>query len=122
MQAVTLKNGLLNAFAKTCQRWHLRPEQQIILLGYKGSEFFGGQLLEGRVLALPQDVRERTGYILAISVGLGSLFDGSEEAELAWLNAPRAALNGRSALIFMLEGRMANVMDVAAMVARERGM
>jgi len=69
-----------------------------------------------------QDVRERAGYILAISVGLGSLFDDSERAELAWLKAPRDALNGNSSLAYMLEGRMANLMHVATMVARERGM
>jgi hypothetical protein len=102
-QPATTKSGVLDAFAKTCQRWHLSPEQQIILLGYKGSEFFGLQLLEGRVLTPPQDVRERAGYILAISIGLSSLFDESEQAELAWLNKPREALNGHSALAYMLE-------------------
>jgi hypothetical protein len=122
MQPAIVRSGVLDAFVKTCQRWHLSPEQQIILLGYKGSEFFGLQLLEGRVLAAPQDVRERAGYILAISIGLGSLFDETERAELEWLNTPRKDLNGRSALAYMLEGRMASLMEVAAMVDRERGM
>jgi len=122
MQPVSVRSGVLDAFAKTCQRWHLSLEQQIVLLGYKGSEFFGLQLLEGRVLSPPQDVTERAGYILAISIGLGSLFGESERAELAWLNAPRDALNGSSPLAYMLEGRMANLMNVAAMVAHERGM
>ena len=121
-QAVSSTSGALDAFVKTCQRWHLSPEQQIILLGYNGSEFFGRQLLEGRLVAPSQDVRERAGYILAISLGLGSLFDNSERAELAWLNAPRDALNGSSPLKHMLEGRMVNLMNVATMVARERGM
>jgi hypothetical protein len=121
-QTASVRSGTIDAFLKTCQRWHLSQDQQIVLLGYKGSEFFGLQLLEGRVLSPPQDVRERAGYILAISVGLGSLFEDSERAELAWLNAPREALNGSSPLAYMLEGRMANLMDVAAMVAHERGM
>jgi hypothetical protein len=121
-QRAGVRSGVLDAFAKTCQRWHLSPEQQVILLGYEGSEFFGRQFLEGRVLAPPQDVRERAGYILAVSIGLSSLFDESERAELEWLKAPRKALNGRSALAYMLEGRMANLMDVAAMVNHERGM
>jgi hypothetical protein len=116
------KVGIIDAFIKICQRWHLSPQQQITLLGYNGSEFFGQQLLEGRLVAPPQDARERTGYILAISVGLGSLFDDSERAELAWLNSPREALNGSSPLAYMLEGRMANLMYVATMVAHERGM
>jgi hypothetical protein len=121
-QAASVKSGTIDAFVKTCQRWHLSPEQQIILLGYKGSEFFGLQLLEGRVLSPPQDVRERAGYILAISIGLSSLFDDLERAELAWLHAPRDVLNESSALAHMLEGRMANLMNVAAMVDKERGM
>jgi Protein of unknown function (DUF2384) len=121
-QAASFNSGAIDAFVKTCQRWHLSSEQQIILLGYSGSEFLGRELLEGRLVAPPQDVRERAGYILAISVGLASLFDDSERAELAWLNAPRDALNGSSPLAYMLEGRMANLMYVAAMVACERGM
>lgn len=121
-QAASVKSGIIDAFVKICQRWHLSPKQQVILLGYDGSEFFGQQLLEGRLIAPSQDVRERAGYILAISVGLGSLFDNSERAELAWLKAPRDALNGNSPLAYMLEGRMANLMHVATMVARERGM
>lgn len=121
-QTANAKNGTIDAFVKTCQRWHLSPQQQISLLGYNGSEFFGQQLLEGRLVAPPQDVCERAGYILAISIGLGSLFDESERAELAWLNTPREKLNGRSPLAYMLEGRMANLMYVATMVARERGM
>ena len=121
-QAATAKSGTIDAFVKTCQRWHLSPQQQITLLGYNGSEFFGKELLQGRLIAPPQDVCERAGYILAISVGLASLFDDSERAELAWLNAPRDVLNGSSPLAYMLEGRMANLMYVATMVARERGM
>jgi len=121
-QTASAKSGTVDAFVKTCQRWHLSPQQQVTLLGYNGSEFLGQQLLEGRLVAPPQDVRERTGYILAISVGLSSLFDDSERAELAWLNAPRDALNGISPLAYMLEGRMANLMHVATMVARDRGM
>jgi Protein of unknown function (DUF2384) len=122
MQPANVRSGVIDAFVKTCQRWHLPLEQQVILLGYKGSEFFGLQLLEGRVLAPPQDVQDRAGYILAISIGLSSLFDELERAELDWLNTPRDVLSGRSALAYMLDGRMANLMHVAAMVDRERGM
>jgi Protein of unknown function (DUF2384) len=121
-QTPSALSGTIDAFVKTCQRWHLSPQQQIILLGYDGSGFFGQQILDGRLLAPPQDVRERAGYVLAISIGLGSLFDESERAELEWLNAPRDVLNGRSPLAYMLEGRMANLMYVAMMVARERGL
>lgn len=121
-QSAALRSGIVDAFVKTCQRWHLAPAQQIILLGYKGSEFFGVQILDGFVLSPPQDVRDRVGYILAISVGLGFMFDDLERAELAWLNAPRKAFDGNTPLVHMLEGRMENLMNVAAMVAHERGL
>jgi hypothetical protein len=114
--------GLVDAFAKTCQRWHLSAAEQVILLGYKGSEFLGQQLLDGLFFELSQDARDRVGYILGISLGLGALFDEHEEAELSWLMAPRDALSGQSALNFMLEGRMVNLMIVADMIARERGL
>ena len=114
--------GLVDAFAKTCQRWHLSAAEQVILLGYKGNEFLGQQLLEGLFLELSQDARDRVGYVLGISLGLGALFDEHEEAELSWLMAQRDALNGQSALNFMLEGRMVNLMIVADLVARERGL
>jgi len=114
--------GLVDAFAKTCQRWHLSAAEQVILLGYKGSEFLGQQLLAGLFLELSQDTRDRVGYVLGISLGLGALFDEHEEAELSWLIVQRDALNGQSALNFMLEGRMVNLMIVADLVARERGL
>jgi Protein of unknown function (DUF2384) len=82
----------------------------------------GRQILEGRLLAPPQDVRDRAGYVLGISLGLGALFNDSEEAELLWLRQPRSVFGGHSAIEFMLEGRMGNLMVVAQMVAAERGL
>jgi hypothetical protein len=114
--------GAVDALVKTCQRWHLSTSDQISLLGYSGSESLGLQFLEGRLSAPPQDARDRGGYILGISLGLGALFNDSEEAELLWLREPRPALGGRSAIDFMLEGRMANLMVVAQIVAAERGL
>jgi hypothetical protein len=121
-QSPTSHKGLVDAFAKTCQRWHLSSAEQVILLGYMGSEFLGQQLLEGLFLQLPQDARDRVGHVLGISIGLGALFDEQEQAELSWLMAPRDALRGQSALNFMLEGRMVNLMIVGDMVAHERGL
>jgi hypothetical protein len=121
-QPTTAGRGVVGAFAKICQRWHLSLDEQVILLGYKGSDFLGRQILEGNILSPPQDVRERATYILTISVGLGALFDDAERAELAWLNAPRNDLNGSSPLAYMLEGHMVNVIEVALIVNRERGM
>jgi Protein of unknown function (DUF2384) len=121
-QSPVLSRGYVDAFVKTCQRWHLSLDQQIVLLGYKGSELLGRELLTGRILAFSQDAKDRTGYVLGISIGLGALFDESEAAELAWLSAPRPALAGQSALGCILEGRMSDLTKVAELVARERGL
>jgi hypothetical protein len=121
-QSTAAGRGVVGAFSKICQRWHLSLEEQVVLLGYKGSGFLGRQILEGNLLTPPQDARDRATYVLTISLGLGALFDDAEGAELAWLNAVRDDLNGRSPLGYMLEGKMANVLEVALLVNRERGM
>ncbi len=112
--------GVIDAFVKTCQRWGLTEKQQIVLLGYADNEFLGTQLLTGRWLRPSQDVKDRAGYILGISVGLGALFDESVEAEVTWLNTAHSKLRGVAPLALMLGGRMASLMTVAQLVAEER--
>jgi hypothetical protein len=114
--------GIIDAFVKTCQRWQLSEQQQLILLGYGGNEFFGGQILRGLWFKTLQDVKDRTGYVLGISLGLGSIFNEVVEAELAWLNAPHKKLGGRTPMAVMLEGRMKDLMTVSALVADERAL
>src|SRR5947209_992001 len=81
LQTPVVRRGLMDAFVKTCQRWRLSEQEQIILLGYRENEFLGAKLLNGRFLHPPQDVRDRAAYILSISVGLGAVFDESINAE-----------------------------------------
>jgi hypothetical protein len=87
---------------------------------YLGGRWRNLQLLEGRWLRTSQDVKDRAGYVLGISVGLGALFDESVEAEVTWLNAPHPKLRGVTPLALMLGGRMAALMTVAQVVAEER--
>lgn len=114
--------GLIDAFVKTCQRWRLTEREQLVLLGYGDNEFFGTQILRGRWLTPPQDVKDRTGYILAVSLGLGSIFNEVVEAELMWLKTAHEKLAGRTPLTVMLEGKMTALMAVAAVVADERAL
>lgn len=120
VQPSTPRPGVIDAFIKTCQRWGLSDKQQIILLGYADNEFLGSQLLNGRWLRSSQDVKDRAGYILGISIGLGALFDESVEAEVTWLNTDHPKLEGATPLAFMLGGRMVSLMSVAQVVAEER--
>lgn len=120
-QPSTVVEGVVSAFVKICQRWRLSVDQQVILLGYKGNDFLGRQILESDILSPPQDVRDRARHIVTISLGLGALFENVERAELDWLNANRDDLNQRSPLEYMLEGHMANVVEISRLMNYERG-
>jgi hypothetical protein len=113
--------GMFDAFVKTCQRWRLEERLHATLLGYKDYEFLGQQLLHGYVPPRTQDVRDRIGYVLAISLGLGALFNEDADAELSWLTTEHPLLK-TSPLDFMLRGRMINLITVADIVRAERGL
>jgi hypothetical protein len=117
-----LRKGAIQAFVKTCERWKLATKDQIVLLGYGTNHTTGANILNGRVLSPSQDVRDRTGYVLGISLGLGAVFDESAEVELAWLRKPHPKLGKVAPLTYMLEGRMANLIAVADLVAEERAL
>jgi uncharacterized protein (DUF2384 family) len=122
-QAVsTLPKGVIEAFVRTCERWRLGPREQIALLGYGTNMSAGFDILRGFALGLSRDVKDRAGYVLGISLGLGAVFNESAQAELDWLNTPHPKLNSRAPLAFMLEGRMANLIAVASLVADERAL
>jgi Protein of unknown function (DUF2384) len=60
--------------------------------------------------------------LLAISVGLGAIFNEVIDAERKWLNLSNSKLNGKTPLDFMLEGRMGNILMVLRLVEQERGL
>jgi hypothetical protein len=114
--------GLMDAFVRTCQRWRLSPSQQAILLGYGSNQLLAVDFLSGRYLNLPQDVKDRIGYTIGISIGLGALFNESIQAEMDWLNTPHPRLRNRSPLSVMLAGRMAELIATSALVDQERAL
>jgi hypothetical protein len=118
----TTRRGAMDAFVNTCQRWKLSHQETLILLGYGDNPFLGRQILDSRMLATPQDARDRAAYVLAISVGLGTLFNETADAERKWLGLSHTKLNGKAPLAFMLEGRMANIFVVLQLVERERNL
>ena len=115
--------GILDAYVKTCQRWNLGPDKQMILLGYEPDDVFGLHMLSGHILPpASKDFRDRISYILCIGLGLGTVFNEAVEAELNWLNRTRPELNDKSAFDHMLEGHMSNLFIVANLVEHERGL
>jgi uncharacterized protein (DUF2384 family) len=79
-------------------------------------------MMSGRYADLTQDVRDRVGYTIGISVGLGAVFDEAVQAELDWLHKPHPKLGSRTPLRVMLMGRMAQLITVSDLVAEERAL
>jgi len=122
VQIRPMRRGLIDAFVKTCQRWRLTVGEQNVLLGYGGNTVLAAEILAGRYLNLPQDVRDRVGYVVGVSIGLGALFNESIRAELDWLNRPHPKLRNQPPLAVMLQGRMSQLIAVSALVDEERAL
>lgn len=116
------RRGIIEAFVKICERWGLGTNEQLILLGYQPDDVVGQHVLAGRVVPWTQDVRDRAGYVVSISLGLGALFEEITEAEVDWLNYGRSQFRGKSPLEHMLEGSMSQLFSVSEMVKHERGL
>ena len=114
--------GIYDAYVKTCQRWHLSRGKQVALLGFPENLITGLRVLDGQLTPLNPDQEDRAKYIVGISLGLGTLFGENVNAELDWINQPRAKLGGKSPLDYMLEGHMINLFTIVEMVKRERGL
>ena len=114
-------HGIFDAFLRVCQRWQLSRDDQFKLLGFKPNDPYCQRLLSGSIRRALLDAEDRAGYVVSIGIGLFSLFGKSEEAELEWLNHPRARLQNKSPLSFMLDGQMENLFVVDGMVRHERG-
>ena len=114
--------GVLRVFIETCQRWKLSLEDRVVLLGYRFGDSVGMQVLNGRLRIHSRDITDRSGYVIAISIGLGILCGESIDAENQWLRRPRDILDRRSPLDYMLEGQMINLITINRMVELERGL
>ncbi len=94
----------------------------LVLLGYRSGDSVGARILDGRVRSLSQDIEDRSGYVIAISIGLGIHYGENIDAENEWLRRPRETLGGRSPLDYMLGGHMIDLIAINRMVERERGL
>ncbi len=117
----TTRHVIIKVFANTCRRWQLNNQQQLILLGYRGNDAIGGELLAGHTNELPRDVEDRAGLVIGIGLGLSAIFGNNVEAELSWLNLHRNVLGRKSAKEYMLDGGMVNLFTISEMINRERG-
>jgi hypothetical protein len=122
VQPIAPPQGVMDGFVKTCQRWGLTEAQELLLLGYGDNKFLGLQLLNGRWLRPSQDVKDRVGYVVGISIGLGAIFNDVLEAEVRWLNTAHPRLGSKAPLDYMLGGRMRALMIVSNLVEEERAL
>lgn len=118
---VSKQNAIIKVFVNTCKRWHLDEQQQLTLLGYSGYSTINAELLAGRTTELSRDVEDRAGFVIGIGLGLSAIFGNQREAEMSWLNLRRNVLDGKTAIEYMLEGSMLNLIAVSEMIRRERG-
>ncbi|MEY9604241.1 hypothetical protein ABIA00_003319 [Bradyrhizobium ottawaense] len=118
---LNVRRGAIEGFVRTCERWKLSHAEQVVLLGYRDDERAAQPVLLGRTRP-SQDVRDRTGYLLSISIGLAALYNDSIDAEIDWLRRPHPALGGVAPLNAMLDGKMLSMIRVHDMVMIERGL
>lgn len=115
-------HGIYDAFARVCHRWQLSNDDQFKLLGFEPEDPFCYRLLNGSIRRASVDVEDRAGYVVSIGLGLFGLLGKSKDAEIEWLNYPRARLQDKSPLSVMLEGHMENLYVINSMVRHERGL
>jgi hypothetical protein len=116
----THSSTALKAFFGVAENWELSNEQQQVLLGNPPRSTFFKWKKHGA--EVPIDTLERISHLLAIYKNVRLLLPARERAD-AWVRQPNKAhfLNGRSALDHMLNGRMADIIDVRQYLDAERG-
>ena len=103
----TVVEGVVSAFVKICQRWRLSVDQQVILLGYKGNDFLGRQILESDItFASAGRSRPRTTHSY-YQLGPG--------------RAIRECRAGRAGLVECKSGRSQSTLAVGIYVGRSHG-
>ncbi len=112
----------LRIFVQTCKRWALDQESQLALLGYASTDPAGKNVLAGHVPNDLQPLIDRVAHIIAISIGLGILYDENTDAEKHWLEKPRRILDNRSPFDCMQNAGMDDLITINRMVERERGL
>lgn len=111
----------LTFFFNLMEKWQCTAEEQRTLLGGVGRTTFH-KYRNLPDVRLPRDTLERISYLMGIHKSLRILF-GHNSATYAWVRKPNAAapFNGRSALEYMLAGRVVDLADVRRYLDAQRG-
>lgn len=100
----------LRAFFNISNAWGLRPDEEIILLGYPRKRTYSSWKRHPESALLARDTLERISYVLGIYKALQVLLPDPEAAD-AWIGKPNAAaiFGGGSALERMLSGNVSDL-------------
>lgn len=112
----------LTFFFNLMAHWQCTTEQQRILLGSVGNTTYFSWKKRPAV-RLPHDTLERISYLMGIHKALRILFSNQPERAYQWATKENAAapFNGRSALAYMLGGRVMDLADVRRYLDSVRG-
>lgn len=112
----------LTFFFNLMSKWECSPAEQRTLLGSIGPTTYHKykKLPEVR---LPHDTLERISYLMGIHKALRIVFSNSRPQIYGWVRKPNSAapFNGRSALDYMLAGRVIDLADVRRYLDGVRG-
>ena len=106
----------LKAFRRLAERWHLRVEDQEILLATPRRTLYNWA--DRPLSARPdRDKLERISYLLGILAGLTSVYGNNARAD-EWLRRPNDSFGGQTPLERMLGGNVGDLAAVRAHVDR----
>lgn len=111
----------LTFFFNLADKWKCSAEEQRTLLGGIGRTTFH-KYRNLPDVRLPRDTLERISYLMGIHKSLRILF-GHADSTYDWVRKPNTAapFNGRSALEYMLAGRVVDLADVRRYLDAQRG-
>lgn len=110
---------MLRAVLKLLDKWDLRKEDKLILLGGPSDRTFQ-RWRAGEIGQLPTDTVFRLGDLLGIHKALRYMFPDLERA-YGWAKQPNEVFGGKSALDVMLQGAPSDISRVRAYLDAERG-
>ncbi|HTH98122.1 MAG TPA: MbcA/ParS/Xre antitoxin family protein [Stellaceae bacterium] len=110
--------AMLRAALNLLDKWQLRKEEQLILLGRPSERTFQ-RWRAGEIGAMPVDTIYRLGDLLGIHKALRFMFTEVEKT-YGWIKRPNAAFAGRPALDVMLQGAPGDLSRVRAYLDAER--
>ena len=109
----------LKTFFNIMEKWGVKNEQQMVLLGRPSSgTFFNWK--KGKVASIPVDTLERISYVMGIYKALGILFPTRAQAD-AWPNKANQAFDGQTAIEYITKGSLVNLIHLRRYLDAQRG-